>query len=285
MDKMTASPVEFDTALAALYQDRYTAAVAITRAWTHVHYAAGDRKDYRTGWRMTHEEARVKVVALKNNEKESSWSRKSAAELLNGLGLARQKMVDISEEIAEFNRVFRERGGWSRIFLVTNGNGHAHSSMDCHTCFPTTQFHWVTELSGHSEAEIVNAAADRACTVCFPTAPVNKPSTLRTPDEIEKAEAKAKREADKAAREAIRIAKAPTKNGEPLVIDDGSRFGETFKTERAATIWATDAIAWGYMNSDRGVQQVIDAIAEKHSVSPESIRAEFEKKADKKRRA
>lgn len=282
MDKMTASPVEFDTALAALYLKLYTARTRLEGAWANVHHAASDRKEYRTGWRMTNEQARVRVVEIKNTSA-AGYIKDSAANVLRILGERRMEVADILEEIAEYNAAFDYRGGWSRIFLVTNGNGHAHSSMDCHTCFPTTQFHWVTELSGHSEAEIVNAAGDRACTVCFPTAPVNKPSTLRTPDEIEKAEAKAKREADKAAREAIRIAKAPTKNGEPLVIDDGSRFGETFKTERAATIWATDAIAWGYMNSDRGVQQVIDAIAEKHSVSPESIRAEFEKKAAKKR--
>ena len=290
MNKLTASPVEFDTALAALYQDVYSAGHEAERAWTTVHYVAGDRKHYRTGWGMDHETARVKAVAIKN-EMDKPWAARDAANALKELGLARQKMTDIGEEIAEFNQVFIDRGCWSRVFLVTNGNGHAHSSMQCSTCYPTTEYHWVTELSGHSEEEIVNAAADRACTVCFPTAPVNKPSTLRTPDEIDKAKAREERAAAKAARDAKKAANAPTKAGLPLRVeytwDRGDRvfkYSDTFQTERAAIIWATDKIAFSNNQSElNAVNEIVNAIAEKRDVSPEYVRAEFEKKAAKKR--
>jgi len=68
-----------------------------------------------------------------------------------------------------------EYTGWTRAFLVTNSNGHVHSSMNCSTCNrngKATTFAWVTDFSDHDEAQIVAAAGWRACTVCYPTAPV-----------------------------------------------------------------------------------------------------------------
>lgn len=61
---------------------------------------------------------------------------------------------------------------WSRFFLVTNANGHIHSSMSCSTCNPRTQFAWLPELSGLTEKDAVDAHGPRLCTVCYPSAPV-----------------------------------------------------------------------------------------------------------------
>jgi hypothetical protein len=63
--------------------------------------------------------------------------------------------------------------GWSRFFLVTSSPGHVHSSMSCSTCYPTTRFGWMPELSGHTEAEAVDELGPTLCTVCFPSAPVD----------------------------------------------------------------------------------------------------------------
>jgi Skp family chaperone for outer membrane proteins len=62
--------------------------------------------------------------------------------------------------------------GWSRFFLCTNTGGHIHSSTACSTCTPTTQFAWITDLSGKTEAEAVTEHGEILCSVCFPTAPV-----------------------------------------------------------------------------------------------------------------
>lgn len=78
---------------------------------------------------------------------------------------------------------------WSRFFLVTNGNGHVHSSMECTTCFATTQFAWLPELSGKSEHEAVEAYGESMCTVCFPSAPTD-PAWIRAAKDREQAEAK-----------------------------------------------------------------------------------------------
>lgn len=62
---------------------------------------------------------------------------------------------------------------WPRFFLVMIGNGHVHASMECVTCFPTTQFAWLPALSGASEDEAVLEYGESMCTVCFPSAPTS----------------------------------------------------------------------------------------------------------------
>lgn len=66
--------------------------------------------------------------------------------------------------------MWRERGMWSRFFMVPGG--HIHSSTGCHTLRPTTWISWLPELSGESEAEAVAAHGSVLCTHCFPSAPV-----------------------------------------------------------------------------------------------------------------
>jgi hypothetical protein len=62
--------------------------------------------------------------------------------------------------------------GWARFFLVTNNNGHIHSSTSCSTCYPDTGFAWLTELSGLAAPEAVAEYGEILCSVCFPSAPV-----------------------------------------------------------------------------------------------------------------
>lgn len=63
--------------------------------------------------------------------------------------------------------------GWSRFFVVTSSAGHIHSSMHCSTCYFTTTYGWLPELSGKTEAEAVEAHGPALCSVCFPSAPVD----------------------------------------------------------------------------------------------------------------
>lgn len=73
---------------------------------------------------------------------------------------------------AQYDEADAQYEGWSRAFLVPKG--HIHSSMHCTSCYPTTEYSWLTDLSGADEDEIVAYAKEIACTVCFPDAPVEK---------------------------------------------------------------------------------------------------------------
>jgi hypothetical protein len=137
-------------------------------------------------------------------------------------------------QIQDLDRVWLENGRWSRFFLVTNTNGHIHSSMDCHTCFPSTTYAWLTGLSGLTEAEAVAEHGEILCSVCFPSAPVEWTTGVSKATQA----AKDERAAAKAERQAKKVAKALV----PEDVEGGLRLGtERLTTIHAAKGWLTDA--------------------------------------------
>lgn len=147
-----------------------------------------------------------------------------AAQLEAAAQAEQDKADELEAKMAPLHAEFDRRGGWTRAFLVTNTGGHVHRSMDCPTCFTSTRYAWMTEFSGMDEAEIVDAAGERACTVCYPSAPVevlSKPTRMFTPAEREAQARRAERDAKRAAKEAAKVLDPAT--GEVL-----------FNTERAA---------------------------------------------------
>ena len=93
---------------------------------------------------------------------------------------------DISKTLDAIDTLENEytrRGRWTRAFIVRGNDGHIHSSMHCRTCRITTQFGWLPDYSGRTEAEVVEAAGCMACTVCYPSAPLE---TLGRPSKIPK---------------------------------------------------------------------------------------------------
>lgn len=218
------------------------------------------------------------------------------------LNAARDGVAAAKAEIGRLQTVWLENGQWNRAYLVTNANGHVHSTTACSTCFVTTQFVWLTEFSGADEAEIVDAAGETACTVCYPSAPaevLNRPSSIVTQDQRERNAKRQQRQVAKAARDAERAAKAPTASGEPLVVRThwfsartDAYSTEQLKTERAARIWYTDQKAsllqfTFYTDEQRAVlseslEMIVVALAEKHNIPADVIRTELDKKAAKK---
>ncbi len=81
-------------------------------------------------------------------------------------------LAERDEAQAPFLAEWNARGGWTRAYLVPDG--HIHRTTACHTLHPTTLISWLPEQSGLSEDEIVEAAGVHACTVCYPTAPVEQ---------------------------------------------------------------------------------------------------------------
>lgn len=147
---------------------------------------------------------------------------------------AQGRIDEASREVAPLRAVYTARGGWTRAYKVTNAGGHIHSSTACSTCRVTTRFYALPEVSGMAEADIVELAGEGACTVCYPSAPVDvlrKPCRLFTPEEKEaRAFAKAERERKAAEKAAKGILDAET-GGELRTKEYG-----VIKTERTAQI-------------------------------------------------
>ncbi|PPG02661.1 hypothetical protein C5E06_09415 [Pseudoclavibacter sp. RFBI5] len=138
---------------------------------------------------------------------------------------------------AQMNLIDEEharRGRWPRAFVVPQG--HVHSSLGCSTCYPTTRFQLLPEYSDRAETELVEDAGDRACTVCFPSAPVDRPTKMELPEERQAREARQVQTHERDEKKLSAAAKAiAAPNGEPLKIGAwASRWPQTIKTERAA---------------------------------------------------
>lgn len=140
---------------------------------------------------------------------------------------------------------------WNRAFIVPGG--HVHSSRGCRTLFADTVIYPVPECSALTEAEIVELAADRACTVCYPSAPVDKKSTLKAPGEEEVNQRKTEREA-----------KAAEKKAKKVLVTYTADRTETFGTIRSAKLKASDEIFWALYSmvyQDRPVGDVMHRVS------------------------
>ena len=103
--------------------------------------------------------------------------------LILELAIVENELKEIQEKIDSLEKVYSEHK-WNRAFICTNGNGHVHKTMLCSTCYVTTRFAWMTDYSASTEQEIVEAAGSDACTICYPTAPVELklPRTMFAPE-------------------------------------------------------------------------------------------------------
>lgn len=208
---------------------------------------------------------------------------------------AQRAIDDARERTQPYEAEFRARGGWTRAFLVSGG--HVHRSMSCSTCFPTTQYAWMTDYSGKSEDEIVEAAGERACTVCYPSAPVDtlrRPSKMLTPDEVAAAEAKKQRESAREAKRAEQEAKAITSpDGSELRDGINMPVRTVVAAERALVESLSDYVIaverrrrdvhpdW-QSQQEQVRDRLVAALAHKRGVSAEQVLAEAMERAQKK---
>ncbi len=251
------SPSEIDVQLAALYEQESKALALVESAKVSIHYKAGSKKVYLsrgTSWSQSFAEAVTKVEEMLSSTQ--SWTVREAQQALEGLDKAKAKVAEIRAQAEVFDAEFERRGGWTRAFLAKSANGHVHNGMNCSTCNKMgqrTEFGWFPQYSGRPEAEIVEDAGERACTTCYPTAPVsvlNRPTKFFTEDEIAKAKAREEREAKRAAAAEAKVVVPdfPTRLWRsPTREFVGSE--KIFKTERGAWQHAVsaraDVISWG----------------------------------------
>lgn len=235
-------------------------------------------------------------IQMYRNTINSRWSDDSTkAEYALKIEAVKVSMKELEIQIAPLKAIY-DTHKWNRAFIVQNNGGHVHKSMDCNTCFPTTEFGWLVDYSADSETTIVEAAGETACTVCYPSAPadvLNRPSTIVTADKIAKEAAKAEREAAKAEK----VAKRPTADGSQLIVSElwAIRQSKELKTERAAELWYSEAgenLTKDYYSKEWGVEgcakirnemeKVAIALSEKRHLSVGTIIAELEKKVQKR---
>ena len=136
------------------------------------------------------------------------------------------------------------RRAWSRAWLVVSSDGHIHKAPFCTTFQRNTRCTLLPQASGMTHDEIVDAAGEKACTVCFPGAPV-KPCTLIDPLTAQEQD---EREIEKAAKARVAAGKAiTTPEGAPLYTattkaSGGFRDQDLIKTEIAAQRRATSTL-------------------------------------------
>lgn len=185
------TPVEIDTELARIYGEVQAAKQRAGERQRQVEYL-----ENRSAWRGP-----TNYVVLDTKGR--------YIDAVEATAKAQENILQVAAQADPFDAEFLARGGWTRAFLVNNAGGHVHKSMACSTCFFDTEFCWMVEYSGKDEAQIVEAAGVRACTVCYPSAPVEvlgRPTQMFTPDEVAKAAARVEREAKRAAKDAAKVA-------------------------------------------------------------------------------
>ena len=202
------------------------------------------------------------------------------------------KRKAVVEQIKNLNAQYT---GWTRAFLVINSNGHIHKNRSCSTCFLTTQYYWVTELSGDDENTIVEKAGEKACTVCYPDAPADilrLKSQIEHPDNVR---AREEREAKRLAKEEkFRKVGIWNADGTPLKVYESawSSYRYEVKTERTAIQIAVDHYMWLADQRERNVEEqarveeslamIYEALAVKHGTDVATQREAIELKGLKK---
>jgi len=255
-DPTTATPSEIDAELARLHIERAKAQNALDGLRARV--------TRLVGWDMTEE-----ALALRPRIEQ-----------------ARKDIAECEHAARPLDTEFARRGGWTRAWLVLNTSGHVHRSTACRTCFPSTKFAWLTQLSGHDETEIVEQAGEAACTECYPSAPVevrNRPSRIKTPEQLA-------RDAEKAERAKAKAAKAITApDGTPLRT---TGYGQ-IDTEVTARRSYTDAVAYARYLARASIdhrdtiaaylddaQLILAALAAKHGRTEDDLRDELTPKVE-----
>jgi hypothetical protein len=216
-DPTTMTPVEIDTVLYENYEQQM-------------------RKQIDIGY---------KVAEIERYDRKLAIAMAAPADLTTSAKVARlrEQISTLRDELAELQQQLRDLGAatapyqveyinrpWNRYFLVKNVNGHVHRGMDCSTCFDSTMYAWLVELADCDEDAMVEEWGERACTVCFPSAPTNP--LFNRPARIDR-EAQEARDAEKATKAAAKAEKAITDvDGSELRL--GGRYGDVIKTKIAA---------------------------------------------------
>lgn len=238
------------------------------------------------------EEKNFAIARLRSSiayNQKHSWLMKEVEAKEIELTKTETALAELKEKLATLKSFYT---GWSRAFLVRNSNGHIHKSRDCVTCFDTTQYVWLTEMSGRDELEIAYLAGEKACTICYAHAPSSyflRECGLEDPEVVE---ARRIRQARKAEIEAKRQKTGIwNPDGTPLKVFEYafSKYKSEIKTERTAQSTVVNLMV-GLQSLHREpreierstdtVETILIALAHKRGTSVEEQRALVQAKVD-----
>lgn len=293
---------EVDELFSIAWEARHALLERRHREMQDVYRAAGARQS-RGHWSLTRDEVMAQVAS-------EPYGRAADLKKVVDMTSAEVSRID-SGPLAKLEAEENRRGGWERAYLaVTNSTGHVHKSQNCSTCHKgelPTRLHWMIDFSGKNESEIIKAAGKRACTVCYPNAPVEdrKRETLMfSPDEIAAAEARKQRAEAKIAREETKRAKAIlATDGGPLRVHSWTKrahkkqtpngvvdvpeqeFFNDLPTLHSALAWLTDQFdsCRGDSVPHRDLDKVADAVALKQGKDRDTVLAEAKKRAARRK--
>ncbi len=238
------------------------------------------------------EQKRLRAMSLRRAiDSYSTMSYYASAKEQKEIELAKteEALAELKEKLATLEAMYT---GWSRAFLVRNSNGHIHKTRSCVTCFDTTNFVWLTEMSGRDELEIAYLAGEKACTVCYshaPSAYFLRECGLEDPEVVE---ARRIRQARKAEIEAKRQKTGIwNPDGTPLKVYEYafSNYKSEIKAERTAQSTAVNLLV-GVQSMHRepeqierskdAIETILIALAHKRGTSVEEQRTLIQTKAD-----
>ena len=208
-DLTTWTPAEVDTMIIAASRDAERAERDHSIAATSAARMLG----------VSTEEA---LDALRERSEAGTVDQVVAARILDAADEADQRGQE-AQARADLGELEHSRRPWPRAFMATSTGGHVHSDTECpslHKRGKRTGIIPVPEASGWDEETLVASAGHRACTVCYPSAPVgatarSAPSSLPTLAEMSEREAEPE---EPLVRSPGTVSGAPTSDGSPLTI-------------------------------------------------------------------
>lgn len=270
--------VATDTRLAELYEQDFALRRKLEYAAQDIGRLARHNAELRTKLVQFAKHFPDKVVPLLQENGYQANHIDEATETLTRIALIKAGRKEIGNETKTLNEIY-ELHKWTRFFLVRNNNGHIHRTMTCHTCFDDTNFGWLPQLGGLTDADAVADQGEILCTICFPDAPVAWTNGVAK----KTLEEKAARAAAKAEREAKKIAKALLPDGTTIKVG-----GERLATLAAAKMWLTETtynrkyaphVEWA---TEEDFQKVAEAVAAKETKTVEQVIAEAVTRANKR---
>ena len=193
------------------------------------------------------ESAAERLVKTMEQAKSELFRQQATA----NLRVLRDKAAIVNSLRSALNQEYTRRGGWDRVYAVNNSNGHFHRTRSCRNTYVTTEWVWVTELSGKTAAEVVERTGKMSCLTCFvglrEEIEKGREATIFTPAQAKAREEQAAAAAKKAEKAAATAAKAITNpDGTPLRNSNN----DEVKTLRTAWIEAVDELVWAEYSED-----------------------------------
>lgn len=295
------TPPQIDGQIADLLALRSGVDSEIDRAYNLIHGAIGERLQSRRVGRTTvsewptndHEAERIARLAADGAIRPAgadadlpAYRQQQIRDALARLDAATAQRSELINQVAVLDAQYLLRGRWNRVYLVDNSNGHVHKHTHCRTCYDTTEYCWITDLSGASDEEVVALAGGRTCVVCF--AEIRHLIEEQRPCQIETPARRATRE-EREAKQAAKVAKGVTPDGKPLVVRLGGIHPERIeiKTERAAELRYVELMAqpriWSHLKEDAPeyyatADVILDALAWKRNTTADALRKTLEPK-------